>query len=1020
MNISYMENYLTFKFKRKNSAFLEKEITRVSNQPEGKITKEKNCIIMKIEKHITKGHEYYELSLFKEAIDEYRQAQTLIYSLLNPSISDSSSKDIDFVSIIDKINIEQQSFIPVLEKAIEIIPELDPTIPLLINDIIDPEKPWLISDIIDSSIPNSFINPNIRTVQNTTDKTNNAMLKNTSSKKSMPDLNKTKSFSENSKDTNNESGVSDNSFRMLNIKRGDDFFTLKWGADKIPSSKDIIKEFYSLRADFKKLSDVNFNYFSLEQFTFYLPHLSSYLIPIYLGDCYNQLGDYEKAENQYLSAANYEYINKNIEAPYIWKKLANNLLLWGDSFYKVNKFEDALTTYGKVVEPLGSSSIVNADSYLYKHKNLKEVGGKVKQMLAEHMRTSSIVEINPQIAIIVLLIRERMIKLDGGLDFLGIPINVVPIWTFEYLQNVSRYFAQQAIQAEREYMNFIETSENKKLTRLQLKQTLDLASAEVTLAKKQTEASEKEKEVYREGVETARVRIQNAIQNKNAYSNMSSEKIHLDAYNTYFGGPEYKIAGTGKKAYEIMYDNSLRAGQISRDFELGAMDRQIRELEQSEKMALSQLNAATSRVEASKQLEVVAQLRKTAAMQNLNEYDSQTFTADVWSSMGYFMKDISNSYLNMAITTAILMQKAYNFEFDSSQNFIKYDYTSNSLNGMLAANALLLDIDSFTYDMITSVKNKNIPVKQTLSLASKHPYLFETSFKKTGTMEFETRMEDFDMDYPGTYSRRIETIEIIVEGLLPGGGLKGFLTNGGISRFRTSNFDEKKFRIQPKDTMVLSEYKLIGNSHVFKTDLSKLKLFESSGTCSSWKLEIPKSSNDIDFDFITDVKIVFYYNTFYNENLSSKVKANLNNIAAVNKKSKLLPLRYIFPDSFFYFQDSGIFPFKLDKSFFPLNEKNFEIVSLSLLVKNSTKSNITLSMTVPSSNPIEAVTNSNGEILSSANHPWNAFKNNDALGEYSIEIKKEDNPSLIENENLVLDSIDDLIIVMEYNYTPVT
>ncbi|WP_131464371.1 hypothetical protein [Acetivibrio straminisolvens] len=318
----------------------------------------------------------------------------------------------------------------------------------------------------------------------------------------------------------------------------------------------------------------------------------SYVIPVALGDCYYGLGDYEEAEKNYLTATNYKYINKNIEVPSLWIKLAQNVLAWGDMFYKEEMFQEALNVYRLVLEAPGSASVVNSESYLYKHNSLKITGSTVSKMLTEYEKTGNTGDINPQLAIVVLQVRERMIKLSGGLDFRGIPLNLVPVWTFEYLQNAARYFAQQAIQAEREYINFIETADNKKLTRQQLKQAVDLAKAEVDLAKKQKDVAVRETKIYQEGFELAVLRRLNMQANINDYSIMSLEKMWLDASNAWYSGPDYGIIGTNKSAYHFLYENTLRIGAISREYELGAMARQTNELWEAEEMAREQYNSA--------------------------------------------------------------------------------------------------------------------------------------------------------------------------------------------------------------------------------------------------------------------------------------------------------------------------------------------------------------------------------------------------------------------------------------------
>src|SRR4029077_757516 len=114
----------------------------------------------------------------------------------------------------------------------------------------------------------------------------------------------------------------------------------------------------------------------------------------------------------------------------------------------------------------------------------------------------------------------------------------------------------------------------------------------------------------------------------------------------------------------------------------------------------------------------------------------------------------------MGVKTAILMQQTNNFETDQALQFIKSDYSSDEVKGLLGADALMADIQSFTYDLITSTTGKSQPVRQTISLAQRYAFLFEHKFRRTGVMEFETRVDDFDYLYPGTYAGRIESIGV--------------------------------------------------------------------------------------------------------------------------------------------------------------------------------------------------------------------------------------------------------------------
>src|SRR5215471_7011144 len=100
------------------------------------------------------------------------------------------------------------------------------------------------------------------------------------------------------------------------------------------------------------------------------------------------------------------------------------------------------------------------------------------------------------------------------------------------------------------------------------------------------------------------------------------------------------------------------------------------------------------------------------------------------------MSALSARYLAWALEVAKRMQRAYNFENDVDMRVIRADYASSEVHGLLASDALMADIQSFTYDLATSTAPKAQALKQTISLAQRYPFLFETQLRQTGTMDF--------------------------------------------------------------------------------------------------------------------------------------------------------------------------------------------------------------------------------------------------------------------------------------------
>jgi hypothetical protein len=820
--------------------------------------------------------------------------------------------------------------------------------------------------------------------------------------------------------------------KQLGVLFGNEVVNFQWTEGQLIKPNQVIDRLYKARVDSGSLKVAKWDYVIASDFSVQLPHLYYFKIPVALGDCYNAIGDFQRAQEYYLNAANYQYINTSIEVPALWLKIAENILEWGDEQYKDDYFTEATNIYRVLLEMPGATSVVDSNSPLYLHDKLKILGNKVKTFLQDIEQDSSALGLNPNLVIVLLTVRARLTQLAANLDFLGMG-NIVPIWTFDYLQNITRYFANQAKQAERDYINFIDKGENESFTREQLRQGVIIANAEEELAKRQKAAADQEVQVYEEGKELARIRRENAQNNRNNYSAMSRERIWLSEANAWYSSQnpwtrENRIVGEGPDAgryvYEVIAENTRRLQIITRDYELAAMQRQITELQQGEDFAQAQVNAAKARQSAAQQMETVARLRRQAAQQYLQSFDNQVFTPDVWYDLGYRMRSISRAYLYMATRIARLMQRAYNFENDVNRRVIKTSYTTNTIKGLLGADNLLLDINSFVFDEIVATKSKNIPTKYTLSLAQRFPFQFETQFKRTGTMNFETRIEDFDFYHPGTYGRRIERIEVEVEGFLPRGGIRGILTNSGLSRYRTPDINVVKFRFQPKESLILSEYQIRQDTIIFQSDQRKLELFEGAGVASSWTLEFPLETNDVDFYTITDVRMHFYYQSKYNDTLASAIKAAINNLPGQNLNSRNIPLRYAFPDAFFYFQDTGELNFELTTVDFQFNQSNPIIRELALLIIHDDGLDPTIlnmRVTVPDGTEgAIASPNGQGEISVPNGHPWDTLKGGSAIGNYRVAINPGENPDLMVDGKINIRPINNVILIMEYEYTPRT
>jgi hypothetical protein len=810
------------------------------------------------------------------------------------------------------------------------------------------------------------------------------------------------------------------STKQLSLNTGDGLFTVEWKTGDQIKLADVTA-LYEQRVASTDLTFVGFRYDLDSDFAVRLPQLYFFTLPVAIGDCHHELGAFAEAVAQYTQAAGYKFVNTAIEVPALWIRLAQTFLAWGDSHYRDGEVQSALDTYSKVLTPDGQAP---AGSVLYAGA-LAPYGDQVKELIDDIGGAQSST-LNPKTVSIVLDVRNKLRMIAAGLDFFGFHANHFPIFKFDYLQSVATYFAQQAVQSEREFINFTARGEDEQLTSEQLTQAVEIGRAQVDLADKQLEQAQAELEVTRENADLASLRVQNAEEHREEYEDVAYELTALEAASVFASGPEgYAVSYTyyspsegrnvtlsGSAAYKVMEDAAWRRGMLSRKLELDSLDRNIAELEQNRELAEAQHQAAEARVDVAEQQRAIAEMNQRHAEELLDSFESQLFTPEVWFQLGRHMKAISAEYLARAIGAARRMQQAYELETGFRLTTIKGSYATNIVSGLLSADYLLRDIDYFTVHRINNTKSKDIPIRHQLSLAALNPIGFETTFKATGQLEFETHLDDLDRMYPGAYLRKIKKVVVAVEGLLPPGGVHGTLKNSGISRDRKRD-GTLFFRVQPRETLFLSQYDPRADLAIFQPDPKVLDVFEHCGVATGWTLELPLDANDLNYQTISDVKLLIYCTAQHSEELEAQIKATLPD---TGESGTSIPFRLLFPDAFFTFMDTGVLAFELRDSDFAFNQTGLTVQSVAVLVVTyAGTSNEGISILIDQGgDSATATTDDQGMVRSDpevAGNPLNDLIGNPVSAPWTITISDADNPDLDRTQ------VRDLFLFLEYGFT---
>lgn len=816
----------------------------------------------------------------------------------------------------------------------------------------------------------------------------------------------------------------------IGVPVGDRLAIVSAGSGKLASTSQVVDEVYKVRAVAERFRDLEFHLVDTSTTTFYLTHLYAYVLPVKIGDCFHELGQYRKAEENYLQASNYSFLNKELEATALWCRLAKNALEWGTAFYKNEDIPAAKEQYSKII----SETETVPNSLLYSTASLNVPIAAATNVI-QNLTVRPLPAVNWEITIVILQADIYLQQILQGLDFYGLLLS--PIHTFEYLQSVARAFAQEAIQAEREFVNFKSREEMEAATRRDLETATAMAQAEVDGRSQQLQSAREDVSAAQRALDLATRRRNDAIVQRDQYSAASSSQIWAQAASqaqgmgedSWYGeiseladklargesisGPRGKLAA----AY------TLWAGRKTQEYELQKMQNNIDELTIAIGVAQAQLNGARASVRAAEIAFQAALQRAAMARAALTAFDDEFFTPESWSKMADVMRDISRGYLHNAIRIAKLMERAYNFENDTLLKLIKNDYGFNAANAkpgrdtrLLGGDSLLQDIESFTYHAITNKTRKSSRIKDVISLTTDFPAQFE-EFRRTGLLSVETDLYEFDRLHPGFYGQRIEAVELEVIGLLPENGLNGTLTAGGVTSYRKRD-GQVATRVHQVDTMALSDFVLRNDVFVYGVETGVRGLFQGLGLGSTWQLHLPKRANDFDFRRIFDVQMAIYYTAKYDDSLRADVLAKPVRPGELSLLRNFA-LRYDFPDSWYSFYLGGATTFALDRARLPMNQQDFAVKSANFrIVTKPGISNEDIDVRVTGPNGVSGIARTDASGVISTTEPTLAgLIGTNPLDTWKVEVLG--GPSLNVGGAVKFDRIYNLQIGLEYTFTNV-
>jgi hypothetical protein len=785
----------------------------------------------------------------------------------------------------------------------------------------------------------------------------------------------------------------------LGIPAGEAVVSFEVGEGELAQSERVSELLYDVRIDKDAYADIAIQVAEPTTTSFYLRHLYGYVLPLKIGDSFHELGQYANAEAEFQQAAGYSSLNKAIEAFTVWLRIARNALEWAITLYKEERFDAAQAQFEKII--LSDPAVPG--TLLYATESLKTPADEARTLIAG-IDARPVPAVNPDISFIVLEAYSLLKQLLAGFDFYGLLLS--PIHTFEYLQHIARAFSEQAIQAEREFINFKSHQELESATRRELESAVVMAEAEVEGREQLSIAAAADLAAAQRALDLAIRRRDDARAQRDQYAAMSSEQIWAQAASqAQLGGSNSWYSEISALADKLDRGESisgergklaaaytLHAGRKSRAYELARMDDTIAQLDQAIGVAQSQRDAAAARNAVAEIALQAARKHQELAEESIAAFDAEFFTPDAWARMAEVMRSISREYLHRAIRVAKLMERAYNFENDEQIKVIKSEYGFGIANedpgqdtNLLGGHALRSDIESFTFHAITTTTRKTSRIKDVVSLRAEYPAQFE-AFLQSGLLVFHTDLYDFERLHPGFYEQRIEAVDVEVVGLLADQPLHGTLTAGGVTSFRRRD-DTLGSRTHSIDTMALSDFQLRNDLFVYTADTGVRGLFQGMGLGGGWQLHLPRRSNALDLNRIFDIRLVFYYKAKFDAALRTAVlERPLRPDELVEQHT--WAMRFDFPGSWYAFYQSAAVAFSLTPTRLPHNQRNFRTKDVRLrlfCVDGVSPEDITVRIQGPGGVDVSGETDAGG-VISTADPALAALQGIDLLGDWSVEV----------------------------------
>ncbi|MBA2519984.1 MAG: hypothetical protein H0V24_09985 [Chloroflexia bacterium] len=669
-------------------------------------------------------------------------------------------------------------------------------------------------------------------------------------------------------------------------------------------------------------------------FIAHLAHVQGFMLPLALGETYAALGDDERAEAYFIKARDYRYLNRGIERPYVWRKLATVYRDRGRSFFLNSHFQEARSAF-RLVSPPGLFGGPWASSPLYSGA-FADVGPEARSLLNTDDPITH-TGLGPGSQTLLLDTVAHLHRLDHAIDRFGLMPSAVVAGPWRSLQRTARAMARRVRQMESIVDEFERAIARGEFTRATLEHFVNAHTVAVGIAEHRLREAEAALGMARASAADLESR-QTAVRQTIEQFEVSPRLLKRLSLRRGLGARrDAKTPSSGvtpvSGSHVARAQQSTRHGQASQNEEQARLREQAAWLTAARSGVEPQAEAARWLADDATYQLNLARLRLETARRHANWRDSQAMTFDQLATMRQMLREVRVRGIEVVVGASDMMEAAGALASGaagdqlSPANAHREDRFAE-LNHLVADLGPLGDLER--QGEPPHLADQRLPMRLTFSLAERWPHLFAGQFWETGRIEFETLLADIDRLCPGTCMATLRQVTIELDTEDVSALCHATLTRSGIGSFRDHD-GTVRFQVQAPERLTIANYGARLDDACGALSFTPRDAFAGAPVAAGWVFEVAPAPDHLAPRAIADITLVLDFHAYHDPALGAQAPSRPL-VPEVNEHALGFWLKSRFPSAFSLLRTTGAVSFPIEPLALPATHAEPRLVDAYVMV----------------------------------------------------------------------------------------